>query len=268
VTAMFAAGDLITLGVGVVAAIVAILAWRAALRAALASEGMERSAKEAIRIQQEGIEEMRKAEEGAARRHREELTLLLAQIQADIARQVEETSKQAHLVSLDLLSVDPLTVGIKNRSTSPIFEVDIIDVLESEEKKSWSWRAIDSPNSRRMTLDPGQGKLYVLRQHWALGDGPPRYDDPNIMGVHPFNRPQIVYGFTDAGGRGWWRLGGGLSWLIGAPVPADVSPWDGEKARAKTRRGRISQIVSLPSKQELFNNLSKSDEGDPESGTV
>ena len=114
-----------------------------------------------------------------------------------------------------------------------------------------------------MTLEPGADKLYVL-QHMISVEEAMRGHDPNIMGVHPFAQPQIVYGFADAGGRRWWRLGGGYLWLTGAPVPADVSPWDGEKARIKPGAGRTSQFIAPLSKEEL-KNLFKGAEGDPES---
>lgn len=238
---LFNIGDFVTLGIGLLAAVVAVLAWRASARAARATEKIARSTEEANQIYRQQLDAIIGTADTEHRLHREEIGLIRDQFESKLTQKEKEVLVQAELVTVGSPDVHlphqsyfnrtttSNNLNVTNGSSQAIGHVRIVDIVSTKFDVQYlvrhGSRNPSHSDAECRHLDPGDTALFEVE---------------NIdRGLHAFNfyASVVVFEFEDLGGRRWRRVDNGL------PIRAEEQPWDRDALRKQVKKSRIEALA-------------------------
>jgi hypothetical protein len=249
---LFNIGDVVTLGIGLLAAVIAVLAWRASTRAARATEKIARSTEEANQIYRQQLDAIIRTADTDHHLYREEIDLIRDQLESKLTQKEKEVLVQAELVTVgspdaylphqsyfNRTTSNKLTVT--NGSSQAIVHVQVVDIVSRECGVQYlarhGSRSPGRSDAECMHLDPGDTALFEVE---------------NIdHELHAFNfyAAVVVFEFEDLGGRRWRRVDNGM------PIRAEDQPWDRDALRKQIKKSRIEALAqSLRDVHKLSNN--------------
>lgn len=149
----FSGGDWVTLGVGLVAAVLAFLTWRASARSARAAEASAEAAKRAAKAGEDAAAEQRRANDLTEAKARQEDTQ-----RAEARAAAEEAARRAARKIVVQYGLNAgLDVVITNNSDWTVHNLRLVDVIV-DGRPGWTWRRnpaiFGGPQIHAARLDP------------------------------------------------------------------------------------------------------------------